>query len=161
MKSPRSKKDCKLFVSQAAVAADDATQSKGSDKRKALGNLPLPECFKRIFGSRYIDLPQLETLLGFGFSPDQRADFYGELEGVWNWLLSRDALRPHIDRNRIKTLQATLGDYALLLRSPLIADAAGQTAPCSLAALRNRFPDFFVGTESVCGILICPFIANP
>ncbi len=52
------KKDCKLFGSQTAVAADDATQSKGSNKRKALGNLPLPERFKRIFDSRYIDLPQ-------------------------------------------------------------------------------------------------------
>ncbi len=100
-------------------------------------------------------------MLGFGFSPDQRADFYGELEGVWNWLLSRDALRPHIDRNRIKTLQATFGDYALLLRSPLIADAAGQTAPCSLAALRNRFPDFFVGTEKGMWYTNMPFYRLP
>ena len=155
------KKDCKLFVSQAAVAADDATQSKGSDKKRALGNLPLPERFKRIFGSRYIDLPQLETLLGFGFSPDQRADFYGELEGVRNWLLSRNALRPHIDRNRIKTLQATFGDYALPLRSPLIADTAGQTAPCSLEALRNRFPDFFVGIEKGMWYTNMPFYRQP
>ena len=52
-------------------------------------------------------------------------------------------------------------DYALLLRSPLIADAAGQTAPSSLEALRNRFPDFFVGIEKGMWYTICPFIANP
>ena len=114
--------------------------------------------FKNIFGSRYIDLPQLETLVRFGFSPDQHADFYGELEGVWNWLLSHDALRPHIVA---KTLQATLGDYALLLRNPLIADAAGQTVPCSLAALRNRFPDFFVGTEKGMWYTNMPFYRQP
>jgi hypothetical protein len=140
------KKDRKLFVSK-VDAEDAAPEAKSNNKKKTqrIVDLPLEARFERIFGDRFVAPARLEALLGVRFSPEFNATVQESLNKAWDWLYHREELQTHFENNRIKTLQNTFTDYALLLRSPYIGNKDGVQVQCSLSTLRDRFNTFFVG----------------
>jgi len=157
------RKDRKLVVNK-VDAGDTSPSVKPSSKKKSpnLLDLPLESRFQRIFGNRFISISRIESLLGINFSASYRPIVTEGLNQVWNLLLGREELRPHLEGNRIKTLQTTFSDYALLLRSPLICNSEGEEVHCTLATLRNRFNTFFVrGSEQGLWYTNLPFYQQP
>jgi hypothetical protein len=137
------KKDRKLFVGQIAQEDDGpVVEEKGRRGGRTLLDLPVAERFALILGQRFISLERLGEILDCPFSQDQRGECGHQLEVVWEQLFSSPALRPHAEHHRVKTLQNTLGDYALLFRSPFLA---ARSLPCSLENLRQVFGQFFLG----------------
>jgi len=85
---------------------------------RPLLELPIPERLRRIFGAWFIDAGQLGRLLGGEFSGEEHARSEQILIRIWSLLFEGPQLRPHVEGNRLKTLQNAFCDYALILRAP-------------------------------------------
>lgn len=88
---------------------------------------------------------RLEALRGVRFSPKFDPTVQEGLNKSWYWLYHRVELQTIFENYRIKTLQNTFTDYALLLHSPYIGNKDGVQVQCSLSTLRDWFNTFFVG----------------
>ncbi len=142
------KKDRKIFVKK--IDAEDEKVSKtGKRQRSGLLDLPLHERLERVFKDRYIGPTQLSDLMGVSFSPEELDQIYRPLAQVWSTLFENDELKPHVQKGRIKTLQNTFGDYALVLRVADIPERQGSAtkAACSIASIRQNFGSFFISAS--------------
>jgi len=138
------KRDRKLFVSEIDDEEENLVPPRSSSSGgRTLLDLPMPERFTHLLGDRFISLPQLAEILGTNFSGEFIATYNSLLGKVWESILETEELRPHVQHNRIKSLQKAFSDYALLFRSPQLS--AGQ--PCTLENLRRHFHAFFVNVN--------------
>ena len=138
------KRDRKLFVNEIdAEEQDSLTQRPSGPSGRTLLDLSMPERFARLLGDRFISLPRLAEISGTDFSDEFITTYDSLLGKVWESILETEELRPHVQHNRIKSLQKAFSDYALLFRSPQLS--AGQ--PCTLETLRRHFHAFFVNVN--------------
>jgi len=139
------KRDRKLFISE--VAAEDNPPIKSivdkSDKTNLL-SLSVEERFERIFSERFISLSRIESILSIQFPNNDKKRYLNSLEKLWDQLFDRDEFRPHVEKNRIKSLANAFADYSLIFRSPILK----RNHRTSLASLREHFQSFFVNPNA-------------
>lgn len=143
------KKDRKIFVSE-IDAEDEVPFPKAATKGGgALLDLTVVQRLEKIFGNRFIGQQQLASLLGISFSSEDQKLYNRLLEHLWKQIFTTNELRPHVERNRLKTLQNTFRDYALILRHPQLPKHPGADtlAPCSIESLRQHFEEYFINTS--------------
>ncbi len=142
------KKDRKIFVKK-IDAEDEKVPKTGKKQRSGLLDLPLYERLERVFKDRYVGPDQLSGLMGVSFSPEELEQIYRPLAQVWSTLFENDELKPHVEKGRIKTLQNTFGDYALVLRVADFPQSQGSDTkvPCSIASIRQNFGSFFISAS--------------
>jgi hypothetical protein len=109
-----------------------------------LAQRPVQERLRLILGRRFVSVENLSPLLGGALDPELALRARQGLESVWRTVFEKPDLKPHVTRNRVKTLQSTFSDYALLFR-PEVLDPG---VPCTLEALRERCPSFFLRVSS-------------
>ncbi|MBT4501492.1 MAG: hypothetical protein HOC74_27435 [Gemmatimonadetes bacterium] len=144
------KRDRKLFVSEVIDEEFDAPlQTPGPSGPQTLLQLDVPERFERILGDRFLSLSRLSEILDTPFSREFISEHNRLLDKVWNTVFETAELRPHIQRDRVKTIQKTFCDYALIFRSPQLSSGedGAEGGVCSLENLRNHFSSFFVNTS--------------
>ncbi|MFA6108735.1 MAG: hypothetical protein WDA75_08200 [Candidatus Latescibacterota bacterium] len=139
------KRDRKLFVAE-VPAEEEAATGAAPETGRTLLDLPLEERFTALLGSRFIPASRVAEVLGGTLPQDVRTAYERALARVWDTILANGEFRPHVEQNRIKALQRTFRDYALLCRIPWLygPDPALPPTPCSLEALRRRFEGFFL-----------------
>jgi len=99
-------------------------------------------------GSRFIDTDSLGQALGRPLDEEQVSIASEKLENVWKLLFERPQLRPHVRANRVRALRKAFKDYALLYRcAQLPTSNEVGTEPCTIEALKNRFPSSFMASS--------------
>ena len=143
------KKDRKLHVNEIDEEDEKPREKTAAKGGNQLENLPIAQRLERILCERFIGHQQLNALLGISLSADILEEYDRLLERLWNQIFATEDLRPHVERNRIKTLQNTFQDYALIWRHPQIPTFPGATdaVSCSIESLRQHFEEFFIGTS--------------
>ena len=142
------KKDCRIFVNT-IDEKDERDSRKPSGKSTSLLDQPIALRLEQIFGTRFVGLDRLADILHLHVDEETAASYTNLLEKVWKAIFQADELRPHVKGNRIKTLQHTFRNYALIFRTPEFpAQPGARTAvPCTIASLRDRFGEFFLGAS--------------
>ncbi|MCC7263317.1 MAG: hypothetical protein IT369_12430 [Candidatus Latescibacteria bacterium] len=95
-----------------------------------------------IFMERFISLPQHEEALGYTFTPENLAAYQDALGGFVEQLLRTPRAADAFEGNDLPALQKLFASHLLFFRNPVIGDGAGRPIPCSLDALRERFPGY-------------------
>jgi hypothetical protein len=141
------KRDRKLFVQE--IAADDleaepkpvpSPMSVSADAPLPLAQLPVQKRLKLILGRRFVSVPDLAGLLSLRLDEGLVQKHEAALEHVWRTVFDTEELRPHVARNRVRSLQKAFSDYGLLLRTPQL----DRDTNSSLATLRERHGSFFL-----------------
>lgn len=135
------KRDRKLFVTEES-AEEEAPPA--SEAGRTLLDLPIGERFAAILGTRFIPASRVAEVLGGVLPPEAGAACERALTRVWETVLASGEFRPHVEQNRVKALQRTFRDYALLCRLPWFYGTDPESSPCTLEGLRRRFEGFFL-----------------
>lgn len=96
-----------------------------------------------IFMERFISLGQHEQALGYSFSAEEVAAHQVSLGSFVEQLLRTPRAAEAFERNDLPALQKLFASHLLFFRSAVIGDAKGDALPCSIDALRERFPRYF------------------
>ena len=157
------KKDRKLYVSEEDEEDDEPVPDSGRARQPSLIELPVAERFRRILGSRFVDMPRLGEIFGRSFSSEDIAQTEAMLEKVWSSLFDRPQFRPHVEANRLNALRKAFRDYALLFRCAKIPAASiGDAEPCTMKLIREHFPTCFgKGSQRSLWYTRLPFYETP
>lgn len=132
------KKDRKITAVQVVEREDEPLP--GS---RHLRDWPVAERLSRIFGTRFVSPQRLGQLMGGALDEETALSFDQALDQIWSLLFSTAQLRPHVEADRIKTLQRVFRDYALICRTPHLPGPEG-LQPCTIENLRRTFRRFFL-----------------
>ncbi len=149
-------------LSEAAEGAEDAAdlaaaqeerQSKAEQRQAAPSPLPTEPSDLRtqppqdqahwIFMERFFSIQQHEQALGYTLSPENLAAYQDALGKFVEQLLRTPRAADAFERNDLPALQKLFASHLFFLHNPCIGDAQGKPIPCSLDALRERFPKYF------------------
>ena len=143
---PRTEKDRRIRVGQ--IDRGDEDRSSGEAASRELPDQPFAARLQTILGARFIGPNRLEQVLHTRFDEATTAGAHELLEQAWTTLFDTDEIRPHVEHNRVKTLQGAFADYALVYRTPVLPAQPGASSvtPCTIESLQRHFDGFFLGT---------------
>jgi hypothetical protein len=135
--------------------AEDQSKSKKTHKKRKIRRRnpegPLPELDSLapqekahwIFMERFIPLERNQEILGYQLSEEDAEAYQQALNRMIDNLL---VLVPSIDAAQsgdIPALQQIFASTVLFFRNPFLGDDDGHPTPCTIEALRQRFPAYF------------------